>query len=310
MKVVFAGTPAFAAAHLTALIEAGIEILAVITQPDRPGKRGKKLQPSPVKTVATAAGLTVLQPEKLRIGDVAEIPADLLIVVAYGQILRKRVLDWPDYGCINVHASLLPRWRGAAPIQRAILAGDTETGVCIMQMDEGLDTGDVMLERRVDISDHDTTETLTDKLAEAGTSALIEALPAITSGTMTRSVQPEAGVTYAHKIEKAETLIDWQASATFISRQVRAFNPDPVAHATLSDMRVRIWAATPVDEPASGEPGEILSVSKKGVMVACGAGTLLIRRLQLPIGKGSVLSGADILNARTDVVYPGLRFGA
>ena len=306
MKVLFAGTPEFAAGHLEGLARAGANIIGVISQPDRSGKRGKKLIPTPVKQTAIELGLDVIQPERLRARDIEPFAPDVLVVVAYGQILRQDVLDLPTHGCINVHASLLPRWRGAAPIQRAILAGDAETGVCIMKMDAGLDTGDVYSTRSVTILPTDTTGTLSDKLLAAGVEALVKTLDDIGEGRASAKPQPDEGITYASKIDKDEAKINWQCSATEIDRAIRAYNPDPVAYTWLGELRLRIWEARP--ESGSGSPGEILAASKAGIEVACGDGSIMITRLQLPVGKGTVMTAADVLNARRNDFVVGAAF--
>lgn len=306
MKLIFAGTPAFAADYLEALIQAGHDVQAVITQPDRPGKRGKSLQASPVKTMALQHQLSVIQPEKLKREHLEGLQPDLMIVVAYGQILRQIVLDFPTRGCINVHASLLPRWRGAAPVQRAILAGDTETGVTLMQMDAGLDTGDMLAKARVPITEEDTAGSLLNKLSAIGKPLLIDLLARLAKGDIDREPQDNAQSTYASKLEKDEAHVDWHASAAVVDRQVRAFQPDPVAWCNLADMRVKVHAGQ-VGDRSGASPGEILHVDKKGVEVACGDGSYLIQRIQLPVGKGAIMSGADVMNGRTDIVHPGVR---
>ena len=308
MKILFAGTPQFAVDHLSALANSPHEVVAVITQPDKPGKRGKKPVPSPVKQYALHQELDVLQPDRLKATDISALAFDLLVVVAYGQILRNDVLDMPTNGCINVHASLLPRWRGAAPIQRSILAGDTETGICIMQMDAGLDTGDLLLCEKVSISSGDTSATLGQRLAEAGSIALLKVIDQIDQGAAVPIPQEDSGVTYAKKIKKDEGKIDWCSSSVEIARQINAFNPDPVAFTHLDTMRVRIWEASSLPGKPSKQPGEILLLSRRGIEVACGNGILLISAIQLPLGKGAMLSGADLLNARRDLVAAGKRF--
>jgi methionyl-tRNA formyltransferase len=307
LKVVFAGTPEFAARHLEALLASPHQVTSVITQPDKPGKRGKKLIPSPVKLVAQTAGIEVMQPKRLGIGDLAE-PADIMVVVAYGQILKPAVLAQPKLGAINIHASLLPRWRGAAPIQRAILAGDPETGITVIQMDEGLDTGDMLNKHAIPIALDETTASLTEKLAEIGPSLLIETLDAIEAGSLMPVAQPAVTDSYAQKIGKEEALIDWTQSSERVDRHIRAFNPEPIAYSYLGQMRVRIHSASIVTTDKTRFPvlpGSILTVTTEGVLVACQENALLISGIQLPIGKGSILSGRDILNARSDVVQVG-----
>ena len=294
MKVAFAGTPEFAAAALEAILAAGFDVPLVLTQPDRPAGRGMQLQPSPVKRVALAAGIPVHQPEKLRTPEqqtpLADVQADVLVVAAYGIILPQAVLDLPRHGCLNIHASLLPRWRGAAPIHRAIQAGDAETGITIMQMDAGLDTGPMLLSRAEAIHADDTTGSLHDRLALLGADMIVEALRALPGG-LTATPQPADGVTYAAKIGKAEASIDWSRPAVELERAIRAFNPFPGAVATLQQTPVKLWRARAID--AAGTPGEVLLAEGAGVIVACGEGALCITELQKPGGKR--LPAADFL---------------
>lgn len=306
MKILFAGTPELAARHLEALLKAGHQIPAVITQPDKVGKRGRKQIPSPVKELALDHDLPVTQPDKLRAEDIAQFDADLMVVVAYGQILSRPVLDTPRLGCINVHASLLPRWRGAAPIQHAILAGDSMSGVTIMQMDEGLDTGDILTARELTLDPDETSATLIERLAGIGPPALLDVIDGIAEGRIEPTPQDDRMATYASKIEKVDARLSWHLPATELARAVRAFNPDPVAWTMLNDLRVKIWFARPVT--GQDTPGTIVDLSKAGVTVACGEDSLLLTSLQLPLGKGSILSGTDILNARKDLLAPGKRF--
>jgi len=284
MKVIFAGTPEFAALALSAIVAAGHEVAMVLTQPDRPAGRGMALQPSAVKKVALAHGLEVFQPLTLKDAEVqakiAAVGADVMVVAAYGLILPQAVLDLPRAGCLNIHASLLPRWRGAAPIQRALLAGDSETGVCIMQMEAGLDTGPVLLREAFPVADDDTTATLHDKLAACGARLIVDTLA---SQPLTAEAQPEQGVTYAHKIEKAEAAIDWTRSAAELDRHIRAFNPFPGAQAQLAGQTVKLWAARPV--AGDGEPGCVLAVDRQAVVIACGEGALAVNELQKAGGK-------------------------
>ncbi len=284
MRVIFAGTPEFAAQALAAIADAGHEVVLVLTQPDRPAGRGMTLQPSPVKTLALARGFEVFQPLTLRDPEaqakLAACAADVMVVAAYGLILPQAVLNLPSHGCLNIHASLLPRWRGAAPIQRALLAGDAETGVCIMQMEAGLDTGPVLLRGAFPILDDDTTATLHDRLAALGAELIVQALARL---PLPAEVQPDEGVTYAHKIEKAEALIDWRKSAAELDRHIRAFNPFPGAQAVFNGQTVKLWAARPV--PERGEIGRILAVDRSSVVVACGEGALAISELQKAGGK-------------------------
>ncbi len=310
LKLVFAGTPEFAAQHLQALLSDGRhEIVAVYTQPDRPAGRGKKPRPSPVKQVAEQAGLPVLQPLNFKQqqdrSTLAALGADLMVVVAYGLILPQAVLDIPRLGCVNVHASLLPRWRGAAPIQRAIEAGDADTGVTIMQMAAGLDTGDMLHKVRCAIGADDTSASLHDKLAELGGPALLSALDQLASGAAQPEVQDDALSNYAAKLDKQEGQIDWQRSAIELDRQIRAFIPFPVCYTELDDDRLRIWQARP--EAGSGRAGEILSADKTGVVVACGDGALRLLSLQLPNARQMAV--ADILNGHAARFAPGTMLG-
>ena len=284
MKVIFAGTPEFAAQALQAIVDAGHEMPLVLTQPDRPGGRGMALQPSPVKKLALAKGIEVFQPLSLKDpaaqARLAEVGADVMVVAAYGLILPQAVLDLPRHGCLNIHASLLPRWRGAAPIQRALLAGDAESGVCIMQMEAGLDTGPVLLRGAFAIAPDDTSATLHDRLADMGARLIVEALGKLPLSAEAQAVE---GVTYAHKIEKAEAAIDWRQSAAELDRHIRAFNPFPGAQATLGGQTVKLWQATPV--AGRGEGGQVLAVDRQTLVVACGDGALSIVELQKAGGK-------------------------
>lgn len=297
MKIIFAGTPDFAAAALTALLDASCDIPLVLSQPDRPAGRGMALHASAVKQVALAHNIEVFQPLSLkdeaaqqRLRDIAP---DLMIVAAYGLILPQVVLDIPRLGCINIHASLLPRWRGAAPIQRAILAGDAQTGVCIMQMEAGLDTGPVLLEESLPIADDDTGHSLHDKLAALGARLVVDAVNRL---PLPATPQEEAGTCYAAKLDKNEAPLDWRRSAVELGRQVRAFNPFPGAVAKLDEAPIKIWQASP--EAASGQPGTILAADKQGILVACGEGALRLTELQKAGGKrlpaAQFLAGAKI----------------
>lgn len=308
MRILFAGTPQFAGQHLQALIDSEHEIVAVITQPDKPGKRGKKLVPGPVKIIGEAAGLPILQPAKPRLGDLEGLSCDVMVVVAFGQILKPDVLAHPRLGCVNVHASILPRWRGAAPIQRAILAGDHETGITLIQMDAGLDTGDMLARELVIIDDKDTSGTLLVKLGERGPPILIHTLAQLEAGSITTTSQDNDNSRYAHKIEKNEAQIDWSSAADDVDRVVRAFNPDPIAYCFLGDRRIKIHSGCPVAD-INGPPGEIIRTGKDGVLVGCGKHSYLIEQIQLPVGKGSILTGQDILNGWTDMLKPGITFG-
>ena len=284
MKVIFAGTPDFAAAALKAIAAAGFEIPLVLTQPDRPKGRGMQLAPSPVKQAALELGLRVAQPEKLRNNAEAlqmlkEVEADVMVVAAYGLILPQDVLDTPKHGCLNIHASLLPRWRGAAPIQRAIEAGDAETGVCIMQMDIGLDTGDVVSEHRYAIQPTDTANEVHDALMNLGAAAIVADLQQLkTEGRLKSVKQPEEGVTYAQKLSKEEARINWSESAAVIERKIRAFNPVPAAWVEYQGKPMKIWRAEVVEQ--QGRAGEVLSCSSDGLIIACGENALKITELQ------------------------------
>lgn len=287
MKIIFAGTPHFAASALTALLKEH-HVVAVLTQPDRPAGRGMQLTASPVKQLALQHGLTVLQPTSLKTAEaqlaIAALDADVMVVAAYGLILPKAVLQMPRYGCLNIHASLLPRWRGAAPIQRAILAGDDETGITIMQMDEGLDTGDMLLRHACPIAENETAQTLHDKLAEMGAESILEAMRLLQQGGLTPVKQDEGAANYAAKLLKSEAQIDWQQDAQQIERAVRAFNPFPVCYANLNGMAIKIWQAG-ICADLQGEPGEVLATDKHGIVVACGKGALRLEVLQRPGGK-------------------------
>ena len=284
MKVIFAGTPDFAAAALKAIAAAGFEIPLVLTQPDRPKGRGMQLAPSPVKQAALELGLRVAQPEKLRNNAEAlqmlkEVEADVMVVAAYGLILPQDVLDAPKHGCLNIHASLLPRWRGAAPIQRAIEAGDAETGVCIMQMDIGLDTGGVVSEHRYAIQPTDTANEVHNALMNLGAEAIVADLQQLKAEGRLKSIkQPEEGVTYAQKLSKEEARIDWNESAAVIERKIRAFNPVPAAWVEYQGKPMKIWRAEVVAQ--QGRAGEVLSCSADGLVVACGENALKITELQ------------------------------
>ena len=284
MRIVFAGTPEFAAQALRAIIVAGHDVALVLTQPDRPAGRGMALQPSPVKKLALEEGLEVFQPVTLKDGEaqtrIAAVGAEAMVVAAYGLILPRAVLDLPRFGCLNIHASLLPRWRGAAPIQRALLAGDAETGVCIMQMEAGLDTGPVLLRGAFPIAGDDTSATLHDRLAALGAQLVVAALERL---PLPAEPQPADGVTYAQKIGKAEAQIDWSLSAAELDRHIRAFNPFPGAQAQFGGQTVKLWRAVPVD--GSGEKGQILAVDRNSIVVACGSEALAVSELQKAGGK-------------------------
>ncbi|GJL72096.1 MAG: methionyl-tRNA formyltransferase [Nitrosomonas sp.] len=288
MKIIFAGTPAFAATALEALFAADHEIALVLTQPDRPAGRGMKTVASPVKLLAMTHGVALLQPLTLKSealhAQLMEYNADVMIVAAYGLILPATVLNLPRYGCLNIHASLLPRWRGAAPIQRAILAGDQETGITIMQMDTGLDTGAMLHKARLEVESGDTTQTLHDKLSKLGAHSIVTALAQLQQGRLTASVQNEALACYAPKINKTEAAIDWQQDADQINRLVRAFNPSPGAYAQIRGNVLKIWQAKRAVD-ISGKPGEIIAIRRDGIIVACGRHAIILETLQKPGGK-------------------------
>ena len=295
MKIIFAGTPDFAAAALKAIAAAGFDIPLVLTQPDRPKGRGMQLQASPVKQAAQALGLRVEQPEKLRgnaeaIALLREMDADIMVVAAYGLILPQDVLDAPKHGCLNIHASLLPRWRGAAPIQRAIEAGDAETGVCIMQMDAGLDTGAVVSEHRCPILPGDTANEVHDKLMRLGAAAIVADLQTLQrEGSLKATPQPENGITYAQKLSKDEAQINWQEDAATVSRKIRAFNPVPAAWTLWQGKPMKIWAAEAV--AGNGAAGTVLQADAAGIIIACGANALRITELQ-PAGSKRMTAAA------------------
>jgi methionyl-tRNA formyltransferase len=317
MRIVFAGTPEFARAALERLHAAGFAIALVLSQPDRPAGRGLKLQASPVKRFAVEHGIDVAQPRGLRLDgkypdDAQQARAaleaarpDLMVVAAYGLILPQWVLELPRLGCFNIHASLLPRWRGAAPIHRAIEAGDAETGITIMQMDAGLDTGDMLLAERLPIAPDDTTATLHDKLAALGARMIVEAIELAACGGLRPVPQPDEGVTYAHKIDKAEAAIDWSQPAATIERRVRAFDPFPGAIATLHGEGIKVWRARPESRAAAAPPGTVLAAGPEGIVVACGSGGLRLTELQRAGGKR--LAAADFL--RGFAIAPGSIFG-
>lgn len=298
MKVVFAGTPEFAAQALKALLAAGFEVPLVLTQPDRPAGRGMKLQASPVKQVALAHGLALAQPRGLRLDgrwadDAAAAKealtaarAQVMVVAAYGLILPAWVLQTPPLGCLNIHASLLPRWRGAAPIHRAVEAGDERSGVTIMQMDEGLDTGPMLLKEALPLAADETTASLHDRLAGMGARLIVEALELTACGGLRPEPQPAEGVSYAHKIDKAESPLDWTQPATVLARRIRAFDPFPGATCRRGDELVKVWKATVVEVEANGAPpGSVLALQAAGVDVACGEGVLRVQQMQRPGGR-------------------------
>jgi len=309
LRIAFAGTPQFALPALQALLKSRHQVVGVLTQPDRPAGRGQQMRASPVKLLALDAQLPLAQPSSLKTeesrAELTQWAADVLVVVAYGLILPPPVLALPRLGCVNIHGSLLPRWRGAAPIQRAILAGDAETGVTIMQLDAGLDTGPMLLERVRPIGSQDTAGDLHDALSELGAAALLEALDGLAAGTLKPRAQPADGVSYAPKIEKSEAPIDWSVSAIHLDRKIRAFNPWPVAETRFAGESLRVLQAR-IAEPigAHDAPGTLLGIADDGLRVACGEGVLAVRELQRA-GKRPV-SARDFANA---VRLAGLRFG-
>lgn len=303
MRLVFAGTPDFAVPSLRAAAQRN-EVVAVYTQPDRPAGRGREMTPSPVKREALLRGIEVVQPENFRTAvskdALRALKPDLLIVVAYGLILPQSVLDIPAYGCWNVHASLLPRWRGAAPIQRAIEAGDRETGVCLMQMEKGLDTGPVLLSQKLEIGANDTGGQLHDRLAELGARVLADGLGLLRAGIRpVPRTQPEVGVTYAHKLDKAEARLDWSLPAAVLANKVRAYNPWPMAEAMVAGERLRLHGAIALEQAHNVAPGTLLRAGRDGLDIACGEGVLRIRVLQREGGKA--ITAADYLNGRPDL---------
>lgn len=322
LRIVFAGTPEFAQTALAAIDAAGFPVDLVLTQPDRPAGRGMKLQASPVKRYAEAHGMPVAQPPSLRrngkypeaataaIEQLRALAPDVMVVAAYGLILPQEVLDIPRYGCLNIHGSLLPRWRGAAPIHRAIEAGDAETGITIMQMDAGLDTGAMILREAEPIGPDDTTATLHDRMAALGGKLIVEALRQLArDGKLPAEPQPEAGVTYAEKIAKQEAALDWRRPADALARQVRAFDPFPGALGTLNGTAVKLWRASAVAGKAGAAPGTVLEVSANEVIVACGEGALRVTECQKPGGKRlpvrEFLAGFAIAPSDTFEAVPG-----
>ncbi len=308
MRLVFAGTPEFAERALDALVQAGHQVVLVVTQPDRPAGRGMRAAESPVKRLARRHGLDVYQPHSLRdpanIARLAAARPELLVVAAYGLILPQGVLDCAPHGALNIHASLLPRWRGAAPIQRAILAGDRETGITIMKMDAGLDTGSMLAQRTLPIGEQDDAGTLHDKLAALGAEMIVAAVAGVAAGVACFAPQPSEGVTYARKIEKWESVLDWSRPATEIARVVRAMRPVPGAATTYAGETFKVWRARPVD--GIGAPGEILAADARGIVVACGEGSLAVSELQRAGGKR--LTAAEFLRGKQ--LERGARFGA
>ena len=302
LKIIFAGTPDFAAQHLRALLDADLTVAAVYTQPDRPAGRGNKLTPSPVKMVATEHQLPVMQPSSLRSpeaqAELAAFDADLMIVVAYGLLLPRAVLETPRLGCINVHGSLLPRWRGAAPIQRAIWAGDQETGITIMQMDEGLDTGPMLMKTTCAIEPTDTSASMYAKLAALGPTALLDTIQALAAGTLSPEPQDSAEANYAQKLSKEEARLDWQQSAVQLERSIRAFNPWPVSYFSVAEQTIKVWEASVLAEQHAAPPGTLLRAGKEGIDVATADGVLRLLTLQ-PAGK-KPMQAHELLNSRRD----------
>lgn len=308
LKIVFAGTPEFTLPCLEALFHSEHELLALYTQPDRPAGRGRKLQPSAAKNWALSQQIPIYQPLNFKteeaVAQLAELEADIIVVIAYGLILPKKVLCLPRLGCINVHASLLPRWRGASPIQQAVLAGDEQSGITIMQMDAGMDTGDKLAERSCPIFPNDTAGSLHDRLAQLAPEALLTTLDKLANGKHTSEPQENNQATYAGKIKKEDALIDWHKTAKEIDQQIRAFNPWPIAYTQVGDEQLRIFRAQVVAMEHSANPGTILSLDKKGLLIATAENALMIEQIQFPGAK--MLTVADWLNAKRTQLYEGL----
>lgn len=307
LRIIFAGTPDFAARHLDALLTSSHQVVGVFTQPDRPAGRGNKLTPSPVKVLAEQHGIPVLQPKSLRPEEnqrlVADLQADVMVVVAYGLILPQAVLDMPRLGCINVHGSILPRWRGAAPIQRALWAGDSETGVTIMQMDAGLDTGAMLHKLTCPIGMQDTSASLYDRLAQLGPQGMLSTLASLAQGSAVAEVQDESLATYAEKLSKEEAKLDWSLNAAQLERCIRAFNPWPVSYFMVEDQPIKVWKASVLDVNSSAQPGTILKADKQGIQIATSQGVLNVLELQ-PSGK-KAMPVQDLLNSRREWFTPG-----
>ncbi|SOB77307.1 methionyl-tRNA formyltransferase [Marinobacter sp. LV10R510-11A] len=307
MRLVFAGTPDFAATALTALLGTHHTIVGVYSQPDRPAGRGRKLQPSPVKQVALDNAIPIFQPESLKTPEaqqeLADLQPDVMIVAAYGLILPEAILAIPAYGCLNIHASLLPRWRGAAPIHRAIAAGDENTGITIMQMDKGLDTGAMLLKTQTTIESTDTGGSLHDRLADMGGSAVVDALNLLEKDELGGEVQNSEQACYAHKLTKEEGHVDWALSASTIERLVRAFNPWPGTYTDLEQQRLRIHEANATDENSQKPAGTVLRREREGIDIACGTGTLRVTRLQLPGSRAQSVN--DLINGGKQLLLPG-----
>ncbi|CAM2967390.1 methionyl-tRNA formyltransferase [Vibrio rarus] len=302
LKIVFAGTPDFAADHLAALLSSEHEVIAVYSTPDKPAGRGKKLTASPVKNLAVEHNIPVFQPENFKSDEakqqLVDLNADIMVVVAYGLLLPKAVLDTPRLGCINVHGSILPRWRGAAPIQRSIWAGDAETGVTIMQMDVGLDTGDMLHIATLPIQAEDTSAALYHKLAKLGPVALVDCLATIANGTAVAIKQDDDLSNYAKKLSKEEARLDWSKDAQALEREIRAFNPWPMSYFSVADKNIKVWKAHVNPEPCTQAAGTIVSADKSGIQIATGNGSLVLENIQVP-GK-KAMSVGDVLNSRAD----------
>ncbi|WP_432697119.1 methionyl-tRNA formyltransferase [Marinobacterium sp. YM272] len=311
LRIIFAGTPDFAAASLAAVLNTEHQVIAAYTQPDRPAGRGRKLKPSPVKALALEHDIPVYQPISLRDAEaqqeLASLQADLMIVVAYGLILPQAVLDTPRLGCINVHASLLPRWRGAAPIHRALLAGDQETGITIMQMDAGLDTGDMLSISRCPIESTDTSGVLHDRLAALGAQTLVDTLDPLAAGELTPEPQDDAAACYASKLEKQEGLLDWAAPAASLALKIRGLNPWPVAYTEFEQQTLRVWKASAEAGHTDAAPGTIIEQRRDTLLVATGQGSLALEELQMPGGRPMPVSA--LLNAHKERFAPGKRLG-
>ncbi|MDF0751429.1 methionyl-tRNA formyltransferase [Marinobacter sp. 71-i] len=307
MRLVFSGTPDFAATALKALLATRHQVVGVYSQPDRPAGRGRKLTPTPVKQVALDANIPVFQPQSLKTAEAQQelraLDADVMIVAAYGLILPRAVLDTPRHGCLNIHASLLPRWRGAAPIQRAIAAGDRETGITIMQMDAGLDTGEMLLKSITPITENDTGGSLHDRLADLGGESIVKALEHLEKGELNGEIQDESRACYASKLSKEEGHIDWTLDASAISRLIRAFNPWPGTYTDLDDMHIRIHQAEVLDDTSDKHPGTVIRRDRDGIDVACGLESLRITRLQLPGSRPQ--SANDLINGGKEILMPG-----
>ncbi|MGK2889960.1 MAG: methionyl-tRNA formyltransferase [Candidatus Malihini olakiniferum] len=307
LRIIFAGVPDFAVRHLDALLASPHQVVGVFTQPDRPAGRGKKLTPSPAKVLAEQHGVPVLQPKSLCPAEnqrlVADLHADIMVVVAYGLILPQAVLDMPRLGCINVHGSLLPRWRGAAPIQRSLWAGDSETGITIMQMDAGLDNGTMLHKLSCPITQQDTSASLYDRLAELGPQGLLTTLAPLAQETAIAEKQDDSLATYAEKLSKEEAKLDWSLSAEQLERCIRAFNPWPVSYITIDEQPVKVWKASVLKITHSAQPGTIISADKQGIQVVTSHGVLNLLELQ-PAGK-KPMSVQDLLNSRREWFTPG-----